>query len=154
MQYVFYDTLVHASNSAQYALGVNLSAVAQLLGVDETVLWSGTMNTIAQTGTVSENINSFNKIQIWARRNVNGLGRAGIVQEFYPTVNTDNNVYLYPVYTDMAANTLFQNMMYVTFTGNNFGLLRGWQKQGTNETTGVSAYGFNIEKIIGIGRKQ
>ena len=32
------DTLVHLSNSAQYALGVNLSAVAQLLGVSGPVL--------------------------------------------------------------------------------------------------------------------
>jgi len=55
------DTLVHAANSAQYALGVNLSAVAQLLGVDETVLYSGASTTAF---TLSEPMTSFEKIQL------------------------------------------------------------------------------------------
>jgi hypothetical protein len=58
------DTLVHASNSAQYALGVNLSAVAQLLGVDETVLWSGTAskNDVMQ---LSEPFSGFHYIELY-----------------------------------------------------------------------------------------
>ena len=58
------DTLVHLSNSAQYALGVNLSAVAQLLGIDETVLWEGNMPmTSGSTARCSESIYNFNKIK-------------------------------------------------------------------------------------------
>ena len=58
------DTLVHLSNSAQYALGVNLSAVAQLLGVDETVLWSGSPTTFTSAFTASESIANFDKIKV------------------------------------------------------------------------------------------
>lgn len=57
------DTLVHAANSAQYALGVNLSAVAQLLGgIDETVLWSGARTSAVET---SESMKNFDKCQIY-----------------------------------------------------------------------------------------
>lgn len=63
------DTLVHLSNSAQYALGVNLSAVSQLLGVDETVLWSGeTLVTTSQNIiNLSESMHNFNSIKIYDR---------------------------------------------------------------------------------------
>lgn len=61
------DTLVHAANSAQYALGVNLSAVAKLLGVDETVLWENTTSAytkdITWPQTLSENITGFTKVK-------------------------------------------------------------------------------------------
>lgn len=56
------DTLVHAANSAQYALGVNVSAVAQLLGVDETVLWSGELS-VGQTAALTENYSAFRKLE-------------------------------------------------------------------------------------------
>lgn len=64
------DTLVHAANSAQYALGVNLSAVAQLLGVDETVLWSGSWtpgngtNATNSAIEVSESVSNFEYIRV------------------------------------------------------------------------------------------
>ena len=61
------DTLVHAANSAQYALGVNLSAVAQLLGVDETVLWSGEPQKAPIT--LSESYKNFKELKIVGRLN-------------------------------------------------------------------------------------
>lgn len=57
------DTLVHAANSAQYALGVNLSAVAQLLGVDETVLFSASTGTQGNV-TLSEPYTSFKRFKV------------------------------------------------------------------------------------------
>ena len=62
------DTLVHASNSAQYALGVNLSAVAQLLGVDETVLFTSSWNDKLWNVNLSEPISSFKKIRMYVMR--------------------------------------------------------------------------------------
>lgn len=60
------DTLLTLSNSAQFAIGVNISAVAQLLGVDETVLWSGTPDTTAYNMTLSDNLNNYNHfVVIW-----------------------------------------------------------------------------------------
>jgi hypothetical protein len=61
------DTLVHASNSAQYALGVNLSAVAQLLGVDETVLYTGNTNVTAFTA--SEPFTNFREVVFYVSPN-------------------------------------------------------------------------------------
>jgi len=58
------DTLVHASNSAQYALGVNLSAVAQLLGIDETEMLVSTANSAF---TLSEPFSSFSGVKIKLR---------------------------------------------------------------------------------------
>ena len=64
------DTIVHISNSAQYAFGVNLSGIsadlARMMGVDETVLWSGsTKVTTANTITLSEPLTAFNKFRIY-----------------------------------------------------------------------------------------
>lgn len=59
------DTIVHVSNSAQYAFGVNLSAVAQLLGVDETVLYSGNLTGNNSTAELSETVNNFERIKIY-----------------------------------------------------------------------------------------
>jgi hypothetical protein len=60
------DTLVHLSNSAQFALGVNLSAVAQLLGVDETVLWSGSDTNLVTSFNTNEPITNFNNIKAYS----------------------------------------------------------------------------------------
>lgn len=94
------DTLVHAANSAQYALGVNLSAVAQLLGVDETVLWSGTLTAINSTATLSEPVSSFEKIGVWTEVDgqtqehtisaKDGYATIGYQWTWYPTLNNYN----------------------------------------------------------------
>ena len=61
------DTLVHASNSAQYALGCNISALQRLMGIDETVLYEnangGVVNT-ANTFTLNESLQNFEMIKI------------------------------------------------------------------------------------------
>lgn len=59
------DTMVHLSNSSQFALGVNLSAVAQLLGVDETVLWSGNYIPSTTSISLSEPTTNFNTIKVY-----------------------------------------------------------------------------------------
>lgn len=64
------DTLVHAANSAQYALGVNLSAVAQLLGIDETVLFETTSTSgtpMTDTFNLSGSMADYEKIKILYR---------------------------------------------------------------------------------------
>ena len=66
------DTLCHVSNSAQYALGVNMSAIsadlARMMGVDETVLFT-TASTAATTDDVilSESRQNFERLQIYAK---------------------------------------------------------------------------------------
>ena len=62
------DTIVHVSNSAQYAFGVNVPEVAKQMGTDETVLFS-TASTAATTDDVilSESRQNFERLQIYAK---------------------------------------------------------------------------------------
>ena len=63
------DTIVHVSNSAQYAFGVNLSGIsadlARLMGVDETVLFSGDLTGNGATAALNESKNNFDRIKIY-----------------------------------------------------------------------------------------
>ena len=89
------DTLVHAANSSQYALGVNVSALQRLMGIDETVLWSGTLAS-GSTASLSENITAFNKIAfvgyshngsnyvVNGESNVNGTSLALVGLTYWP----------------------------------------------------------------------
>lgn len=59
------DTIVHQSNSAQYAFGVNISATSQLMGVDQTVLWAGTVSAIGNEIELSETPSNFEIVKIY-----------------------------------------------------------------------------------------
>lgn len=145
------DTLVHASNSAQYALGVNLSAVAQLLGVDETVLWSGDINANNLTGTLSEPISSFNKVKILTKINRSTQDAKQWFEfdtdrEYYTILGglTDNS--------DTSAGGPFHGLVMISLTGGNVKYVNGYQHMWG--ITGFDHKMFaSIYKVIGIGRK-
>lgn len=79
------DTIVHVSNSAQYAFGCNISALQRLMGIDETVLFSGEASTAI---TLSESPLNFNKIRVYTRvgATVGGVQNfgCGSYSEFLP----------------------------------------------------------------------
>lgn len=149
------DTLVHASNSAQYALGVNLSAVAQLLGVDETVLFSGS----TQSPTLNDSIWNYKKIMIY------------VGDDTTATKVSNNQMY----YTDdIAVNgsgfSIFQTCKridggyvsmaaYLTVTNGGSGFavqsVGGWASwdNSTCSYNGAGTWAPRIYKVIGIGRK-
>jgi len=144
------DTLVHASNSAQYALGVNLSAVAQLLGVDETVLWTGTIGSQGDTCVLSENLTNFNKLNFIIDEqngsitqhdcilNVNGASQ-------WPT-------YIYPIYSRTNGDGAIMNYLWsFSFNAANSGSINKSviRRDGTTTATNNA----KIIKIVGIGRK-
>lgn len=143
------DTLVHAANSAQYALGVNLSAVAQLLGVDETVLWSGSGITTAFA--LSEAATGFNKIRYEWKWN-NSVGNATINSVFDPDTQIFNlfamnsiNTNKYYTIGNFTYDTAYKNITYVS----------GWQGANSVPNTATNVERFiSIRKIVGIGRKQ
>lgn len=143
------DTLVHAANSAQYALGVNLSAVAQLLGVDETVLWSGSGITTAFE--LSEAASGFNKIRYEWKWN-NSVGNATINSVFNPDTQIFNlyamnsiNTNKYYTIGNFTYDSAYKNITYVS----------GWQGANSVPDTATIVERFiSIRKIVGIGRKQ
>jgi len=146
------DTLVHAANSAQYALGVNLSAVAQLLGVDETVLWTGSANTTATSGTLSESLENFNMAKIYTVGN--SPDRASIITTVEPRFGSLNYTLMYfPNYT-IAGGTTTENTMYLqVFSDKTFKFLAGSKWVNGTYTQSITAYDFAMTKIVGIGRK-
>ena len=62
------DTIVHVSNSAQYAFGVNMSAIsadlARMMGVDETEILN---STAASSFSLKEPLSAFNNIKVKLR---------------------------------------------------------------------------------------
>jgi len=151
------DTLVHASNSAQYALGVNLSAVAQLLGIDETVLWSGNTGSNSHTTafTLSESFSSFKRIRfegeqyaastpIFEISTPSNLNRVGVCFEYY-TFADDSNPYQMRGGSYSATNGLDFTLYKEKFLY--------WANTGLSANGGNNTQGPNIRKIVGIGRK-
>ena len=79
------DTLVHASNSAQYALGVNVSAVQTLMGLDETVLFSGNCSS-GQSFTAVEPVSAFDRYKIYLRNTERK--QQTVIEKYIDTANT------------------------------------------------------------------
>lgn len=154
------DTLVHAANSAQYALGVNLSAVAQLLGVDETVLWSGSAN----TGTLNftDPLTSFKEFKFYVDVPERGINK---VLTFYDAVNTVKPGFIQLITTTMTTGSVVNdwwqgvyniNATVDTATYKSMSIYANGQyyKQCSTTACGTNASKLVVKKVIGIGRKQ
>jgi hypothetical protein len=149
------DTLVHLSNSAQYALGVNLSAVQKLLGIDETVLYSGTWDLSSTTAQeLPDSVYNFDKIRItWSPSNKSSTG----VSEQYIFNNTKvtafEQTWIGSV-PDLTAGNPWLFMIGLSAEGNNL-YYRGAYKvllNGQSKTN--NSHESTIWKIVGIGRKE
>jgi len=141
------DTLVHASNSAQYALGVNLSAVAQLLGVDRTLLWSGSKGSVGDVIDLTEALSSFNKVEF-----IINEGNTAIPLHSF-TSNTDGTI-LYPYFIRTNSNNAeLCNLWSLNRQNNDTRLSVAISVLRTNGTTS-GANGSKFNEIWGIGRKQ
>ena len=144
------DTIVHVANSAQYAFGVNLSAIAQLLGVDETVLFSGEVNRTTSTADLSEPISNFNRVKILCN-----LNRDTPDAPQWFEFNTNIEYYTMIGGLTNAVTTAGQAYMgeaMVSLSGGKIDYYNGKQLQ-----WGVTAVANNknasIYQVIGIGRK-
>jgi len=145
------DTLVHASNSAQYALGVNLSAVAQLLGVDETVLFDGEVNATTATANLSEPVSGFNNVKILCKLN-RSTPDASQWFEFPTTVEYFTMIGGLTNAITTAGNAYMGEAM-ISLSGGKIDYYNG--KQLAWGTSAVSnSKNASIYKVIGIGRKQ
>lgn len=73
-QEVSHDNTLSGNGTVESPLGVNLSDVAQLFGVDETVLFqTSSVDDTKWDVTLSEDIGNFERIKILARRNNNSI---------------------------------------------------------------------------------
>ena len=155
------DTLVHASNSAQYALGVNLSAVAQLLGIDETVLYSATPKNYGggssgETIQLSESISNFKRLRFYL--NVTKKDSSGNMT-YYDVREIDN-------FSGSTANFQYGPFPENNVTANWFVLKAGITDNICNVSATFDAYTSvqipdwgnkwfpgSLYKVVGIGRK-
>lgn len=160
------DTLVHASNSAQYALGVNISAIAQLLGVDETVLYNNTATTtadvaIGSTFNISEPITNFNKFKIYySRFPVTSVGatNGGPCSQIREYDSTSCSAYFvinetFPTSTAQEPDWFDISMLIETISGTTWKCKACYQSQLPNGTLDKGWTYLKPYKIIGIGRK-
>ena len=153
-------TIVHISNSAQYAFGCNISALQRLMGIDETVLFSGSDTNLLTSFNTNESITNFNTIKA------------------YSMIYTDNE-YIGSVIEYDVNSLVKTNEMNVGFS---YVIDNGWKCWGaqkwhiTNNSTfelyragrvfvgpNSTAFGYNdqvepsngwVYKVVGIGRKE
>ena len=148
------DTLVHVSNSAQYALGCNISALQRLMGIDETVLFSGDFSTARKSISFSEPVTNFNSIKIlWQHMNPNYTVRW---TEYNPDCRLFDQIQGRNTGGDAAANYY---TFYTYWTNNTTGMTFYYDIIQTNLTGGTATKtgGYNEVnpvKVIGIGRKE
>lgn len=142
------DTIVHISNSAQYAFGCNISALQRLMGIDETVLWEGSKGVEGDTMDLSEPVSAFNKIKF----EIDELNPQISTHSFVE--NTNGTTLLYPYFLRTNSNKAeFCGMWTLTRSNNDTRLTVSVSVLRTNGTTS----GFNAAKIIkavGVGRKE
>lgn len=145
------DTIVHVANSAQYAFGCNISALQRLMGIDETVLYTGNSNVTAFTA--SEPLTNFREVIFYVSPNPDTT----VAKLTLPMVG-HNTSSLGLTYNSTWAG--FAGGIQISTEYNHVGMSAfqlahgawfGWAATGA--TTGTY-YDACIYKIIGIGRKQ
>jgi hypothetical protein len=151
------DTLVHASNSAQYALGVNLSAVAQLLNIDRTVLFdSVNLSNHTSAATLSEPLSSFDRIEVRMVRGDTNYTECPNVLYFEPRATLKN----VQVNWSLGQNGWYVVNQKLTWDDEHLYVTAAHSIQGGSFASGTISQESNtpllrntIIKVIGIGRK-
>ena len=157
------DTLVHAANSAQYALGCNISALQRLMGIDETVLYSAAPASSTPVTTVfnlNEDARNFNKLKIvinpWQQNGYSVMQRPA--QEFIWDISyipLSNMIYAHAPCWSIAGGQLNYEVWYLSGsrdTTTAFSMLNGIKAVNGTYSTATTMDG-SILKIVGIGRK-
>lgn len=144
-QIVHDDSLVHVSNNAQYALGVNTRMFK-----DETLLWQGSIGT-GQTATLSEPLTNFERIKI--------VYIFGLCQEVDCTAIATNKAFsigtIYQYANETNQFTMYSTRFTINDTYTTITNVKSTQKYiaSNNSVGGVSNPSVAISKVIGIGRK-
>ena len=150
------DTLVHAANSAQFALGVNLSAVAQLLGVDETVLWSGNCQANSSVN-LTESYKNFEKIKIYGyHERCAAMAKEVQTSDIIATTQKEITLESWVSWGDAAAYKLAISMP-CDFTSDTVlatraGRYVGYWDNAWHAVTGAEQNSATLTKVIGIHR--
>jgi hypothetical protein len=147
------DTLVHASNSAQYALGVNVSAVQTLMGLDETVLFSGSES--VSSCTLSEPWTAFDRLRLYVQ---NHAADGGVdVVELRPT---SNGMYNYCGNWSWSDSDMLWVTVHGSATDTTLTNTKSWGFKNNFTSTSPTVRNNNnndmqsILKVVGVGKKE
>ena len=145
------DTLLTLSNSAQFAIGVNISAVQQLMGIDETELLS---STATSAFTLTEPFSSFEQVKIKLRWWDKVPDNYYNVERF-----TNNKCSLSWTYFDNITDGGPLELAGASWTSNNgidYNLEGGFARTFGITSTGMGHFTLTPYplSIVGIGRKQ
>jgi hypothetical protein len=147
------DTLVHASNSAQYALGVNVSAVQTLMGLDETVLFSGSES--VSSCTLSEPWTAFDRLRLYVQ---NHAADGGVdVVELRPT---SNGMYNYCGNWSWSDSDMLWVTVHGSATDTTLTNTKSWGFKNNFTATAPTVRNNNnndmqsILKVVGVGKKE
>ena len=147
------DTLVHAANSAQYALGVNVSALQRLMGIDETVLFETTSTSgspMTDTFNLSGSMADFDRIKILYRPWNDSITPEWF--EFDYNKRAANNIMRRS--TTFTINPLRFIVCEFNFSADNSFVVSDVRFADSSFSTSVIEKSRgNIWKVIGIGRK-
>ena len=149
------DTIVHVANSAQYAFGVNVSALQRLMGVDETVLFSGNTPALNSTFNIAEPFSAFKKIAFRCKNGENAI------PTYYDTDTIQTKIVLNCEWAYNWMNKVYFKCDMVTptsysYTANTVEILK---HTGTATTAAIQVIqndttnSTGVWTIIGIGRK-
>ena len=162
------DTLCHVSNSAQYALGVNMSAIsadlARMMGVDETVLYSdltGRPVAVGQYIDLSESPLNFEYVEIYLNGSSpsgsNNIGN-GYEKVPYLQLKTSNGLEFHKEFVGSVAGATStvhdMGCGYSGTSGTRWTKWYGYSYNVANKTTDFNNnQHLNIWQVVGIGRK-
>lgn len=123
---------------------------------DETVLWTGSINTTSTTASLSEATNNFEKIKVYIQANGYNV-QSTVVHELVLNYRSDfsNDAVAFVQASEIHSSITTQCTIYLHFTGS-FGtglkLESGSKWVGDVLTEGVTAYPFKLVKVVGVNR--
>lgn len=151
------DTIVSISNSAQYAFGCNISALQRLMGIDETVLWTGVISSVNLPIVLNESLNNFKKVKF--KLSMDNCSNEIVYDDFADsithyglTLNNISNSVVYMNWLKLSANSAHDTIA-ITATKN-----VEWNSTNTAAAPTQSRVNWEwtcraLTAIVGIGRK-
>ena len=130
-----------------------LDYLKRALGVDETVLWEGTVGSTGSTKDLSEDTRNFEKIRVYTQVSKGTTERC--VQIFDLALKFSSAQALAFVHVDnISGGNLLSEIIYLCFEANTntFSLLDGCKWSNSTFSQNISSYDFNIVKVSGIHR--
>lgn len=132
-----------------------LNYLKRALGVDETVLWEGSLGSTGSSQSLSESIFNFSTIEVHCWPNTNyTTQRAPQIFRFGVSSST-TTTFFYCRTQNIESGVYYSEVICVNVSnGTSFQLAQGHRWQDNTQTKAIGTYRGAVCKIVGIGRKE